>query len=104
MQPFRVLFQNVAQFFRITLPLLKPTISILLMMGVIYTFKVFDLIYIMTKGGPARTSQTLPYYSYELSFQTYKYGKGAAVSVVIFLLVMVFAVIYLRASKKEEDF
>lgn len=95
---------KVAQFFRITLPLLKPTISILLMMGVIYTFKVFDLIYIMTKGGPARTSQTLPYYSYELSFQTYKYGKGAAVSVVIFLLVMVFAVIYLRASKKEEDF
>ena len=94
---------KIASFFNITIPLLKPTISILLMMGVIYTFKVFDLIYMMTKGGPARSSQILPYYSYELSFQSYKYGKGAVVSVVVFLLVMIFAVFYLRASRKEGD-
>lgn len=91
------------QFFKITLPLLKPTISILLMMGIIYTFKVFDLIYIMTKGGPARSSQTLPYYSYEQSFQTYKYGRGAAVSMIIFVFIMVFAFFYLRSTKKEEE-
>lgn len=94
---------RVTRFFKITLPLLKPTISILLMMGIIYTFKVFDLIYMMTKGGPARSSQILPYYSYELSFQFYKYGKGAVVSVVVFIVVMIFATFYLRASRKEGE-
>lgn len=94
---------KVTQFFKITLPMLKPTISILLMMGVIYTFKVFDLIFIMTKGGPARSTQTLPYYSYELSFQTFKFGEGAAVSVIIFIIVLTISLFYLKASKKEGD-
>ncbi|MFI3211971.1 MAG: sugar ABC transporter permease [Eubacteriales bacterium] len=94
---------KIQQFFKITMPLLQPTIAILLMMGIIYTFKVFDLIYIMTKGGPARTSQTLPYFSYELSFQTYKFGEGAAVSVLIFMFIMVFGFFYLRTTKNEGD-
>lgn len=94
---------KVKSFFKITLPLLKPTISILLMMGIINSFKVFDLIYIMTKGGPARSTQILPYYSYELSFQSYKYGEGAVVSVLIFIFVMIFASFYLRMTQKEGD-
>lgn len=94
---------KIKSFFTITLPLLKPTISILLMMGIINSFKVFDLIYIMTKGGPARSSQILPYYSYELSFQSYKFGEGAVVSVLIFIFVMIFAAFYLRMTQKEGD-
>lgn len=94
---------KIKSFFKITLPLLRPTISILLMMGIINSFKVFDLIYIMTSGGPARSTQILPYYSYELSFQSYKYGEGAVVSVLIFAFVMIFAVFYLRMTQKEGD-
>ena len=94
---------SVAKFFRITLPLLKPTISILIMMGIINTFKVFDLIYIMTKGGPSRATQTLPYYSYEKTFSTYKFGEGAASSVIMLIVVLVFSLIYLSMSRKESD-
>ncbi len=89
------------KFTKITLPLLRPTISILLMLGVIYTFKVFDLIYILTKGGPARTTQILPYYSYELSFQNYDFGEGAAASVIIFVFIMILASVYLKSTGKE---
>lgn len=66
-----------ARFRYITWPLLMPTILVLLLLGFIYTFKVFDIIYAMTSGGPANSSQILPYYSYELSFKMFKFGEVA---------------------------
>jgi multiple sugar transport system permease protein len=89
-------------FTRITLPLMRPTIMILLILGFIYTSKVFDLIHVMTQGGPLNSTQILPYYSYILSFQQLNFGKGSAVSGVIFLFLIIVSVAYLRESQKEE--
>lgn len=93
---------SFARFRYITVPMLIPTIRVLLLLGFIYTFKVFDIIYAMTSGGPANSSQILPYYSYELAFKTFKFSQGAAASCISFLIVAVLAVFYIYFSKKEE--
>ena len=66
------------QFRSITLPLLQPVIGIVLILGFIYTLKVFDLIYVMTQGGPANATQTFATWSYNLSFVQQEFGQGAA--------------------------
>ena len=93
---------RLARFRYITVPMMMPTITVLLLLGFIYTFKVFDIIYAMTSGGPANASQILPYYAYELSFKMFKFGEGAAASCISFIIVGVLAFIYIRISGKEE--
>lgn len=92
------------KFWNLTLPMMRPTILVLLLLGFIYTFKVFDIIYAMTGGGPANSSQIMPYYSYELAFKMFKFGQGAAVSTVSFAIILGFAAIYVYLSKKEEAY
>jgi len=91
------------RFIHITIPLLKPTILILLMLGIVYTFKVFDLIFIMTAGGPVNSSTVLPLYAYQLAFQQFEFSMGAAVATVMFVILSVFASIYLWMIRKEEQ-
>jgi len=93
---------KIRQFFNITLPLMKPTLLILLMLGIIYTFKVFDLIFIMTGGGPVNSSTVLPLYAFQLSFSTYEISQGAAVSTVMIVFLSVIALCYLWLVRKEE--
>ena len=83
-------------FFHITLPLLRPTIEAVLILGFIYTFKVFDLVYVMTGGGPVNKTQMLSTYSYKLSFDMFKYSKGAAVANVLFIILFIASLIYLK--------
>ena len=64
------------QFFKITLPLLKPTIMSTLVLGFVLTFKVFDLVYVMTGGGPVDSTEVLSTYSYKLSFQQFQIGRA----------------------------
>ncbi|MFC5702673.1 carbohydrate ABC transporter permease [Cohnella faecalis] len=90
------------QFRHVTLPLMRPTILVLLMLGIINTFKVFDLIYIMTAGGPVTSSTVLPIYAYQLSFTMFEFSQGAAVSMIMFVLLILVAIVYLRMSNKEE--
>lgn len=90
-------------FFRITLPLLRPTIESVLILGFIYTFKVFDLVYVMTGGGPVNSTQVLSTYSYKLSFDMFKYSKGAAVANVLFVILLIVSVFYLKYIYTEED-
>lgn len=90
-------------FFKITLPLLKPTISAVLILGFIYTFKVFDLIYVMTGGGPVNSTHLLSTYSYKLSFSLFEYSKGSAVANVLFVVLFIASLIYLKFAYKEEE-
>ncbi|WMC91927.1 carbohydrate ABC transporter permease [Kineothrix sp. MB12-C1] len=90
-------------FWRITVPLLKPTIESVLILGFIYTFKVYDLIYVMTSGGPVNSTQVLSTYSYKLSFEMFKYSKGAAVANVLFVILFIVSLIYLRYVYTEEE-
>ena len=90
------------RFTRITLPMLRPVILVVLTLGLIYTVKVFDVIMIVTQGGPANSSQTLTTYAYNLSFQQLEFGRGAAVGNLLILVAIVFAVLYLRAVRERE--
>ncbi|PWJ50716.1 carbohydrate ABC transporter permease [Faecalicatena contorta] len=95
---------NVFQkFFFITLPLVKPAMLAVLMLGFIYTFKAFDLMFIMTKGGPMNATDTMGTYAYQLSFQKFEFSKGAAAAIILFLCLFIVGVFYLRLISKEED-
>ncbi|WP_052712227.1 carbohydrate ABC transporter permease [Domibacillus indicus] len=89
-------------FWRITLPLLKPALLIILVLGIIYTFKVFDIILIMTGGGPVNATQVLPFYGYELAFVNFDFGASGAVATVILVILICIALIYLYLIKREE--
>jgi len=85
------------QIFRyITLSWIKPVILIALVLRTMDAFKVFDTIWIMTKGGPANSTQTIAIYAYQTAYNTYNFGGGAALGYLIALLIAVLAAIYIR--------
>ena len=90
------------QTFRITLPLMKSSILAVLMLGFIYTFRAFDLMYIMTKGGPLNSTDVLGTYSYMLSFTQFKFSKGSAATMVLFFCLFVVGMFYLHLLRKED--
>ncbi len=94
---------NWHTFTKITLPMLRPTIESVLILGFIYTFKVFDLVFVMTNGGPVNATQMLSTYSYKLSFTQYQYSMGSAVANVLFVILMLVGMLYLRATSNSEE-
>lgn len=94
---------GVQKFFKITLPLLRPTIESVLILGFIYTFKVYDLVYVMTSGGPVNSTHMLSTYSYKLSFEMFQYSKGSAVANVLLVILMIVGVFYLKATKEDDE-
>lgn len=94
---------RIQQFFYITVPLLKPAIISVLTLGFIYTFKVFDLVYVMTGGGPGSSTEMLSTLAYRYSFNEYNFSQGAAVANVLFVLLMLVGLIYIRIVIKEDD-
>ncbi len=85
-----------AIFRRITLPLLKPVVLIVLIFRTLDAFRVFDAIYVLTGGGPANTTETLSIYAYKVLFQTLQFGYGSALSVVVFLCVGSISIFYIK--------
>ena len=90
-------------FWRITLPLLRPTIESVLVLGFIYTFKVYDLVYVMTSGGPVNSTHLLSTYSYKQSFELFNYSIGSAVANVLFVILLMVGIIYLRITMQGEE-
>lgn len=84
---------------RITIPMVSPTTFFLSVTGIIASFKVFDTIQVLTQGGPGNSSSVLVYYLYKVSFQQYKFGYGAAISVILFLVVFVITAIQWKGQK-----
>ena len=91
------------RFRHITLPLLRPVTAVVLVLGLIYTVKVFDVIMVVTQGGPAGSSQTLTTFAYNLSFQQLEFGRGAAVGNLLIVVAVVLAVIYLRVTRAQRQ-
>jgi multiple sugar transport system permease protein len=87
------------RFRSVTWPLLRPVTAVVLMLGLVYTVKVFDVIMVVTRGGPANASQTLTTWSYNLSFQQFAFGKGAAVGNVLIVVTTLFGLLYLRSAR-----
>ena len=94
---------KVQSFINITLPLLKPTIESVLILGFIYTFKVYDLVYVMTSGGPVNSTHMLSTYSYKLSFEMFQYSKGSAVANVLLIILMIVGTFYIKVTTEGED-
>lgn len=91
------------QFRHITWPLLGPTTFLLLILNVIYSLHVFDLIYVMTGGGPGFSTTVLVQYVYQMAFQNGEMGYASAVGVVLYVLLMVFTVSQWRVTKQSES-
>lgn len=84
------------RFTRITWPLLAPTLTVLLVIGTLLSFNVFDVIWLMTAGGPAGGTRTLPVLIYETAFRGYRISEAATIAVMATLLLMAFAVFATR--------
>ena len=91
-----------AAFWRITLPLLAPSIAVVLILRTIEAFKVFDIIYVMTGGGPASGTQTVAFYTYLQAFSNQLFGYGAALAYLIVLAVFALAMLYLRVLRQGQ--
>ncbi|MFT4158191.1 MAG: sugar ABC transporter permease [Microbacterium sp.] len=92
-------------FWRITFPMLRPVSAITLLLGLIYTLKVFDIIWIMTRGGPGSSSTTFAIWSYQLGFGggSPDLSPAAAVGNVLIVIAFIFGIIYIRAQRRTED-
>jgi multiple sugar transport system permease protein len=92
------------QFRYITLPLLRPVLLVVTTLGLIYTLKIFDVIWVLTKGGPANATQNLTTYGYQLSFGGLsEFGQGAAVGNVLIVVCLGLSLIYLRTLRTDSE-
>lgn len=91
------------QIFHITIPLLKPTTILCLILQVIASFNVFGQVYVMTGGGPAGSTRVLVQYIYETGFNYFRMGYSAAMSYVLFLIIMVISVVQYAILGRRND-
>ena len=84
----------------IVLPMLRPATVVVVALSIINALKGFDILYIMTGGGPFHSSNTLAFFMYEESFRKYRMGYGSAISVVLFLIILLIMYVYFRQLRK----
>jgi multiple sugar transport system permease protein len=90
---------KIQQFFRITLPLLKPTILVALLFRTLDAFRVFDLVYVLTGGG--NSTETITSYAYKNMFAQMDFGKGSTLSVIIFICIATISIGYIKILGAE---
>lgn len=93
---------KIQTLFRITIPIIKPAIMSVLTLGFVYTFKVFDLVWVMTKGGPVNATELVSTYAYRLSFEEFQFSQGAAAANVLFVILLVVGFFYLKTIDDDE--
>lgn len=89
-----------AVFTKITLPMLRPTTFFILVILTINCFKVFDLIYVITGGGPGRASTVLVLYIYNVAFKEYNFGYSSTIALVLFVIVLIITIFQFKLEKK----
>lgn len=92
---------NSQLFWNITLPLMKPIIATTTIMKIIFSLKMFDTVVTMTGGGPGDATQTVNYYIYNQAFKFSNMGYGAALSMVVVVIVAIIVSFYIKRSRKE---
>jgi multiple sugar transport system permease protein len=90
------------RFWHITLPLLKPATLFVVVLGTIWAFQVFDLVYTLTGGGPGFSTTTLVMHVYNSAFRQFQMGYGTTVAYVLFLIVIVISLIQMKFLKSDE--
>ena len=94
---------KIQTLFKITIPMIKPAIMSVLTLGFVYTFKVFDLVWVMTKGGPINATELVSTYAYKLSFEQFQFSKGAAAANILFLILLAVGIFYIKLINDEEE-
>jgi multiple sugar transport system permease protein len=92
----------VETFFKITLPLLRPVILIVLLLRFMDAFKLMDLVFMLTKGGPAGRTETLSYYIYVMGLQLFRVGLAAAASILFLIFISIVTQIFVRYMYREQ--
>lgn len=87
----------------ITLPILKPLILILIVISTIWDFKIFDQVYVMTGGGPARTTEVLAITTWREAFTQHDFGLAAALAMAMFLILATITLLYVRLIRDDQD-
>jgi len=90
------------QFRYVTLPHLRRTTLVVAILLLIYSIRSFDFIFVLTNGGPGTASTTVPFLGYQLAFQNFAYDRGAAVAVLAMGLVLIIAIAYISAVRRED--
>lgn len=93
----------VARFFDVTLPQLRDVLLVVILLRAIWDFKEFDLIFLLTGGGPIISTQTLPLMVYKEAFGLNDMGRASAVAVTMMLVMLVFMLLYLRTTRERES-
>lgn len=93
----------VQTFVYVTMPLLKNTFTLLALNSLIGSFKVFEIVYMMTKGGPYNSSKVISTYMYRTAFTNSEFGLGSAIATVLSVLIAICSAIYMKVSEREVD-
>jgi ABC-type sugar transport system permease subunit len=93
---------TVRRFFAITLPLLTPVILVTAVLRTIDGFRLFDIIYVMTRGGPASGTETAAFYTYVRAFSDQSFGLGSALAITLTAVILVVTVVYMRVVRFSE--
>ncbi len=91
--------KGLQRFFYITFPMLSPTVFFLVIIGLINTFQIFDMPYVLTQGGPGYATRTAVMYIYEIGFRFFDMGYAATVSISLFILVIILTLLQFKISK-----
>jgi multiple sugar transport system permease protein len=94
---------SLRQFCHVTLPLLRPATFLLLVLSIIYSFHVFDLIYVMTGGGPGFSTTMLVQYIFRSAFVTGEMGYASAVGIALYAMILAFTILQWRTSRQAEN-
>jgi multiple sugar transport system permease protein len=87
------------RFWKITIPMLTPTIYFNLLINIIGSFQVFTQSYIMTQGGPNNATLTMVFYLYRKGFQDFKFGYASALAWALFAIILIFTILVVRSSE-----
>lgn len=90
---------GIQKFFRITIPMIKPVIASVALLDAIWSFRLFDLVFLTTGGGPLNATHVLATYTYRLSFESFEFGRASALSVMLLLFTMLLTIFYFRNQK-----
>lgn len=92
---------EISTFWNITFPLLKPTTYFVTLVTAISSFQVFDLIYVMTSGGPNDSTNVIVYSIYKYAFEYFDIGKSCALAYILFVIIFILAILQKKISKQE---
>jgi multiple sugar transport system permease protein len=94
---------EIRSFFKITLPLLRPVLALVMVVSITGSFQVFDTVSVTTRGGPGNATRVIYYYIYEMAFSRNHFGYGLAMAVALFILLAAVAYIQLRLMRSDQS-